>query len=418
MRVLLFGFGSRGDVQPFIALGKGLQAAGYEVAVAAGINFKDWIEREGLGYETIHVDVEAFMNTDIGKEWLGASSHNPQQELKNMRAMTNAIASDVTDDILAMLERHEVFVSGVLTVEAMGAAADKLGKKHVLGLMSPFAPTRSGAAGMQALIQRGNSPLNWLWGYVIEAMMFTVLRAPSDGVRSRLGMRKSTPADFMRAWNRTPTLFGVSPLVVPPPPDWGPQIHTTGYWFLNASDDWQPSPALANFLAAGEKPVYIGFGSMSNRDPEGTLRLLLDGLAKSGQRGVIHSGWAGLKADQLPPNVFMLDTVPHDWLFPRMAAVVHHGGAGTTGAALRAGVPSLIVPHIGDQPYWGRRVRELGVGAAPIPRHKLTSENLAAAIREMVGDKAMRQRAAALGEGIRKEDGIGNAVRAFREIVG
>ncbi|MBK8020035.1 MAG: glycosyltransferase family 1 protein [Chloroflexi bacterium] len=417
MRVLLFGFGSRGDVQPFAALGKGLQRAGYDVTLAAGSNFESWVRSEGLNFDPIQVDVEAMMQTDIGKNWLDGSSHSPQAEVRNMKRMADAAAPGVAADILRMIDQYDAFISGALAVEAMAAATAARGKRHVIGLMSPWAPTRSGAAGMNAPLPRANSLINLGFGYFIESMMSGVLRAPSLAVRSRLNLPAPTRGDFMRAWNRTPALIGISPLVTPPPPDWNDCQAVTGYWFLDAPAGWQPSPALTAFLEAGEPPVYVGFGSMSSRDPEATLRIMLDALVKSGRRGVIHSGWAGLKSEKLPDNVFLLDSAPHDWLFPRMAAVIHHGGAGTTAAGLRAGVPSAIVAHIGDQPYWGRRLHELGVGAPLLRRHLLTADNLVETIRLLTTDRDLRARAAALGERIRAEDGVGNAVRAFEQFM-
>ena len=164
-----------------------------------------------------------------------------------------------------------------------------------------------------------------------------------------------------------PILYGYSPAVIPPPADWGADVHVTGYWFLDPAEDWTPDAALADFLAAGPPPVYVGFGSMSSRNPEETANLILDALARAGQRGIIHAGWNGLQRSDLPGSVMMVDGVPFAWLFPRVAAVVHHGGAGTTSAGLRAGVPSVVVPFFGDQPYWGQRVADLGVGPGADP---------------------------------------------------
>jgi UDP:flavonoid glycosyltransferase YjiC (YdhE family) len=155
--------------------------------------------------------------------------------------------------------------------------------------------------------------------------------------------------------------------------------------------------------------VYVGFGSMASRQPEETAALVLRALAETRQRAVMLSGWAGLRADQLPPSVLMVESVPHDWLFPRVSAVVHHGGAGTTAAGLRAGVPSILIPFFGDQAFWAERVRTLGVGPQPIPRRKLTAEGLAEAIRQAVTDEALRRRAVGLGATIRAEDGVGRA---------
>jgi UDP:flavonoid glycosyltransferase YjiC (YdhE family) len=155
---------------------------------------------------------------------------------------------------------------------------------------------------------------------------------------------------------------------------------------------------------------------MSHRKPEETADLILRAVARTGQRAIILAGWGGLAATDAPDSVFMLDGAPFSWLFPRVAAVVHHGGAGTTAAGLRAGVPSVVIPFFGDQPYWGQRVADLGVGPAPIPRQKLTAERLAQAITAAVGDPAMQQRAAELGARIRAEDGIARAVAVVQQL--
>jgi sterol 3beta-glucosyltransferase len=212
-----------------------------------------------------------------------------------------------------------------------------------------------------------------------------------------------------------PILYGFSPSVIAPPRDWGEHVHVTGYWFLDPPSDWTPPPALVEFLQAGPPPVYIGFGSMSSQRPEETAALVGQALARAGQRAIMLSGWGGLhQADS--DSVFMVDSVPHAWLFPQVAAVVHHGGAGTTAASLRAGVPSIVIPFHGDQPFWGQRVADLGVGPAPIPRRNLTVERLAQAIHRAVTDQPMRQRAADLGAKIRAEDGVARAVALVQQI--
>jgi sterol 3beta-glucosyltransferase len=186
---------------------------------------------------------------------------------------------------------------------------------------------------------------------------------------------------------------------------------------LDEATDWTPPAALSKFLASGTPPVYIGFGSMGSRNPAETANLVLAALDRAGQRGILVSGWGGLSQAHLPDAVHMMESVSHSWLFPRVAAAVHHGGAGTTAAGLRAGVPSIVVPFFGDQLFWGQRVEKLGVGTAPIPRKKLTVENLARAIDQTVTDPVMRQQAANLGAKIQAEDGITNAVRIIESIV-
>lgn len=418
MRVLLIGFGSRGDVQPVVALGKGLQQAGYEVTIGAGLNFQSWVESMGLDFEPFHINMEVYTQSDIGKEWIEGSSRNPYREMQNMKLLAESVAEQVTDDLLQMTQHTDVLISSLLTIDPIAALSKVQNKRHIIGLLSPLAPTRSGSAGMQAILPRSESILNRWWGYFIESMLFTMMKGPANSLRSRIKLSPATRAEYLRTVNHTPTLLGVSPLVTPPPADWDKHIYVTGYWFLNGSTDWQPSSALQAFLAGGEAPVYIGFGSMSNRDPQGTTQLMIDSLQKTGQRGIIHSGWAGLHADNLPSTMFLLDYAPHDWLFPQMKAIVHHGGAGTTAAALRAGIPNTIVAHIGDQPYWGRRVYELGAGAPPLRRHELTVHRLTTLIQKMVSDPIMQKRAAELGQCIRSENGVLNAVQSVNQILG
>jgi UDP:flavonoid glycosyltransferase YjiC (YdhE family) len=212
---------------------------------------------------------------------------------------------------------------------------------------------------------------------------------------------------------RTPVLYGFSQLVAPPPHDWPTEHHVTGYWFLDSPQNWQPPKELAAFLAEGPPPVYIGFGSMTHRSPEESTELILEALHLAGQRGVLLHGWGGMAKTKLPSNVIMVESIPHQWLFPRMAAVAHHGGAGTTAASLRSGVPSIVVPHFADQPYWGERVAALGVGPRPRARARLTAQKLADSIDQALSDQTMRERAAKLGEALRAEDGVGNAVKVI-----
>jgi UDP:flavonoid glycosyltransferase YjiC (YdhE family) len=212
-------------------------------------------------------------------------------------------------------------------------------------------------------------------------------------------------------------LYGYSRHVWPPPGGWDATNHVTGYWFLDAHADWLPPQDLLEFLDAGDPPVYVGFGSMGNRNPAEAAEITLQALQRAGQRGVLAAGWGGLSPAELPESVYMTSSIPHNWLFPRMAAVVHHGGAGTTAAGLRAGIPSIVVPFMGDQPCWGQRVAALGVGPRPIPRRKLTVEALAAAIGQAIHDSQMRQRARQLGENIRDEHGVANAVAIVRKLL-
>ena len=227
----------------------------------------------------------------------------------------------------------------------------------------------------------------------------------------RLPPRSFTASDLWLRGRPVRRMYCYSPHVVPDPADWDGSSAATGYWFLDGPDSWRPPAELVEFLASGPPPVYVGFGSMAGRDPEKTTSVVLAALKDSGQRGVLATGWGGISSSDVPDTMFVLGAAPHDWLFPRMAALVHHGGAGTTGAGLRAGKPTIICPFFGDQPFWGRRVAALGVGPKPIPQRRLTADRLAQAIHLATTDDGMQRRAADLGEKIRAEQGVARAVR-------
>ena len=298
------------------------------------------------------------------------------------------------------------------------ALAEKLRLPLVQAYYIPMTPTRAYASFMLPRLPA------WLGGALNRPSYQLVRQVIWQSFRSADRLPRQQVLDLPPAplagpyrsasTHGCPILYGYSPAVIPPPADWGADVHVTGYWFLDPTPDWSPLPALAAFLEAGPPPVYIGFGSMSSRNPQETADLVVGALARTPQRAIVLSGWSGLYMADLPDTVFMLESVPYDWLFPRVAAVVHHGGAGTTALGLWAGVPSIVIPFLGDQPYWGRRVAEPGVGPAPIPRKRLTAEGLAGAIQRAVSVEAMRQRAAELGARLRAEDGVARAV----EVVG
>jgi UDP:flavonoid glycosyltransferase YjiC (YdhE family) len=245
-----------------------------------------------------------------------------------------------------------------------------------------------------------------------QAVWTTARSSGNNARREILGQRPapwSWPA-ALAPGRLGPLLYGLSPAFLGKPHDWPPAIEVTGFWSLVEETAWTPPPELLRFIERGPAPVYLGFGSMSHRSPEATTRLVLSAIQQSGQRALLHTGWGGLDPGTVPDNVLMIGSVPHAWLFERVAAVVHHGGAGTTAAGVRAGVPSLIVPFHGDQPFWAARVAALGVGPRPIKRQRLTAPALAEAIKRAVSDEPMRRRAAELGALVRAEDGVGQAV--------
>jgi UDP:flavonoid glycosyltransferase YjiC (YdhE family) len=223
------------------------------------------------------------------------------------------------------------------------------------------------------------------------------------------------PARSRAAGRTAVTLYACSPQLVPVPSDWGADVHVTGAWFLD-KPNWQPPEPLADFLAAGKPPVYVGFGSMPGRDAQRMTAIVAEALARTGQRGLLARGAGALGAATLPPHLHPLDEAPHDRLFPLVAAAVHHGGAGTTAAALRAGRPSVICPFFGDQPFWARRVAALGAAPAPLDPARLSADRLAAALAATEAE-SMRAAAERLGELIRREDGVAAAIRVIEAVV-
>lgn len=416
-RLLLIALGTRGDVQPAIALGLGLRDAGFAVTVLAGDDFADWVGAHGLAFVPSGIDMQALMQSPDGIAW--AHARSPFEEIRRMRVLFRRFGVDSGRAILAAAEHVDALV-GAFTADAIGmAAAEKLGKPYVTTALQPLHPTRSGAATSQPILAGRESVLNRWSGRLTEWLLFGVFETAVHAWRRELGLAPCTRRGYFDRLHAVPTLCGFSRHVVPRPRDWPDHKVVTGYWFLDDDGGWAPPADLVDFLAAGPPPVYVGFGSMSDPDGAATGGLILRALRRQGLRAVLAQGWAGLGVGSGPgsgrpaaaaADVFVVPAAPHTWLFPRMAGVVHHGGAGTAAAAFRAGVPQLVIPHFADQPFWGRRTRALGVGAPPIARRDLTEAALARGLGELVGTTALAERAADLGAAIRAEDGVGAAV--------
>jgi UDP:flavonoid glycosyltransferase YjiC (YdhE family) len=362
--------------------------------------------------------MEALMDSEDGRAWV-RHGHQPRAQLRHMGRLLERFASQLVEEAWEACADADAVI-GSFTSDAYALAIAE--KRDIPVLSAPLQPvlvaTRDGRAMVSAPFPDRVSRVNAAFGRaVIETFPWLLYGKHVNAFRRRLGLPSHGLRQDIAARRHLTVLHGVSRHVMPRPADWPGGFHVCGYWFLDEGHDWQPPAALVDFLEAGPPPVGIGFGSMTGHEPAGTTRLLVDAVRQSGQRAVLLAGWAGLGGSSLPPEVLGLAEAPHAWLFPRLAAVVHHGGAGTTAAGLAAGVPSVVVPHFADQFYWGRRVHALGVGPRPLPRHRLTSEGLAVAIRAAVTDQGMRQRAAALGARIREEDGLREAVAIVSQVV-
>ena len=420
MQIAILASGSRGDVQPYVALGKGLQAAGHEIRLVTHEDFRTLVQSHGLAFWPVKGSVQAVAQSPEMRERIEKGRFLAL--LAQMAQAAKQGAIHMAEGSLAACQDVDLIVAGIGGLYTGLALAQKFGIPLLQAHYAPFTPTRTFPAVLfPTLPSWSGGSLNRLSHHLFRQVMWQSFRSADKVARQQvLGL---PPAPFWGPYHAAPirdmpVLYGYSPSVLPPPPDWGASTHVTGYWFLDEAEAWTPPPALVAFLQAGPPPVYVGFGSMAHRRPEETASLVLRSLAQAKQRAILLSGWSGMQEIQTPDSVFVIDSVPHAWLFPRVAAVVHHGGAGTTAAGLRAGVPSIVIPFFGDQPFWGQRVAQLSVGPAPIPRKKLTVERLARAIHRAVTDPEMRQRAAQLGARIRAEDGIARAVAIVEQING
>ena len=418
MRITIFAAGSRGDIQPCVVLGKGLQQAGFDVLLAAPENFAAFVQEHDLVFHPLHGDVQAIMAGETGRQFMEGGSTNPIQSIRAMRKMLEPVALQMAADALEACEDADALIS----LAVFATLAKTLAEIKDLPLIhlepTPVYPTRAFTAPGFPLQKDLGGLYNRLSGQAMLRILWYWYAPFVNRFRSQHDLPLYRGGSFHRILNSAPLLGAYSQKVVPRPADWPANIHISGYLFLDSPAGWEADARLLDFLQAGEPPVYIGFGSMSGSHPEKLAALVLEALAKSGQRGVLLTGWGGMQALDVPESVYVLDSAPHAWLFPRMAAVVHHGGAGTTAEGLRAGVPSIILPFAVDQAFWGKRVQALGVGPEPIPQKKLTAERLAQAIRAAVNQTAMRQRAADLGAAIRAEDGVGEAVSVIQKTLG
>jgi len=418
VRVAILAAGSRGDVQPMVALGVGLQRAGHEVTVCAGDDFEELVTSHGVGFAPAGIRIEELIASPLGVAWLGESSRSPWHELAALRRFVRSTVEEYAGAWLPLVGSADLWVSGMLTVHAADALASVGGGRHVTTQFAPLRPTREGTAGLQPVLPRRSSVLNVPAAQVLQATVASVFAPPGDEVRRELGLRPSGTRGMLGAIRRTPALLAASPLVVPPAPDWYGDPEVTGFWFLDDDPGFVPDGALASWVGeegggshALRRPAYVGFGSMSTGEARHLGELVAAAAREARVRVVLHSGSARLVSHD-DAWVHAVGSVPHGWLLPRMAGVVHHGGAGTTAAALRAGVPQAVVAHIGDQPYWGRRVWELGVAARPMRRHELSVEWLTEVLRGFArGESA--ERAALVGAAIRAEDGVGRAVEVL-----
>ncbi|GAA4008447.1 glycosyltransferase [Allokutzneria multivorans] len=416
MHVLLATAGSRGDVSPYTGLGVRLIAEGHKVTIATHAPFEEMVRACGLDFRALPGDPREALKSEDGQKWSQAKSSaigmfRQMKVLKKEMVRAAGALADVAEE-----EGPDVLLAAPMVSTIAYSVAKGLRVPSAGVFLSPSYPTREFAP----ILSKGGSfgPLgNVLAANAMVRMVGSAYAPASAVVRERYGLPKLSVGQALREQNteKWPVFNGYSRHVIPRPADWREGMEVCGYWWPHVAPGWQPPAELVEFLEAGPPPVFVGFGSMVPGDGEHLGRLAATALRQAGVRGVVQAGWADMSSLQ-DENLITIGDVPHEWLFPRMAAVVHHAGAGTSAAALRAGVPAIPVPVLADQPFWSGTLARLGVATPPVPMSTITADRLGAAVHAAVTDPRFRERATALSALINAEDGAAPVVEFLKRL--
>jgi sterol 3beta-glucosyltransferase len=404
MKITILTYGSRGDVQPFIPLSLGLMMRGHSVRLVAPARFATLVEERGIHFLPLAGDPE-----DLSRRFNDAG-YNFIRIFRELMNHAVNIGADVFRQTEAACRDADLIIHTF--AHAVGghtlAREKNIPDVHIQGFPM-FTPT--GDYPNVTMPDWKLRPLNRFTHQFSQKLMWWGARSGFEQVRRKAGFARQklySPFDEDPVRPPTPILCAWSPSVLPPSSDWNPNVHVTGYFFFDSDHSYQPSSSLQRFLDTGNAPICISFGSMINREAEQIDIVIRNALQGLGQRGIILSGWN--EVSRPPSNELLyLEAASHDWLLPRCRMVIHHGGAGTTSAGLRAGIPNIVVPHTADQPFWGNRVHAIGAGPKPIPVRKLSVKNLTKAISAAEAEST-RKRAQAISQALSGEDGVGKAV--------
>lgn len=403
MRIAIPTIGTRGDVQPFIALAQSLVSTGHAVTLGSHPLMRELVETHGVVFAPMGPDI------DLGRE-VAAIRHkarNPVSGLIQAMRFGFDMLERSHEDILVLCRGADLVV--VPTAVAAGKnEAELLNLPYLSVTLMPWAIPWDDP--QRPLLKR------MAYG-AIDGLVALITTLPLNRIRKRQGLPPVGKEGFT---SPRLNLVPVSPAVYPPNPLWEQRHRIVGYWFAEAPRGWQPSADLLAFLSSGEPPLLVSLGAMSLGDEDAleSAALFVDAIRQAGVRAIVQGWGAGVRQLDLPSNICACGALPHSWLLPHCAGIVHHGGYGTTTAGLRAGIPALVIPHIADQFYWGKQVQNLGVGPPFISRPKLTRDGLASALKELVENEHLHAAASALGEKIRLEDGLGNALKLIEETFG
>jgi sterol 3beta-glucosyltransferase len=407
MKLIVVTYGTEGDARPFAALCRGLMDAGHEARLLADAATLGSAQALGVPTTPLAGDIRGTISSDRPIAGVVASGGGFKNTARALAKIANENAESWLRTIIEAGERCDAILVAGLAAFVGLSAAEYLGVKGIGSGMIPITPT---AAFPSPFLPPRWVPrlLNRASHGFVNAMLWKAFRDKTNAARA---MFKLPPREAV--WTGHPMVYGVSPTLLPRPTDWPENVHLCGQW-LTRNPKWMPPQALSNFLAAGEPPIYIGFGSMTGFDSAHLLDALIE--AMNGRRALFYPGWSGIDPKALPENFLAVGDTPHDWLFPRTAAVIHHGGSGTSHSAACAGVPSIVTPFAGDQFFWAERLRLAGVAPAAVDGRRPKTEAFASAL-EFAATPRVRNHARVLGETMRAESGVADAVAALERIV-
>lgn len=408
MKIVTVTVGTRGDVQPYIAVARALMDRGHEVTIAASEEHESLVRRYGVGFRAVGVSFRDLLRTDLGRAWL-SSADSPSKYARYAKELFVPLVRRYCEEVDDAVEGADGVAFYMLAGWAMHAA-ERRGLPCVALAPWPMVPTGElPPLGAPWLVRAPPFVRRWA-GHAFARLAFGAVNAEHLAHRARVGLPAYRAQDPIHAVleARIPTVGLFSEQVIPRPKDWAVRHAVAGYAFT-PDVAYEPPAALARFLEEGDSPIYLGFGSMTGFEPAELASLATRAARLAGVRAVVATGWADLPVEP-SDDVHVLDEIPHDWLFPRVAAVVHHGGAGTFAEGLRAGKPTVIAAFFGDQPFWGLMNHRLGTGPRALLRKTITAESLAGAIRAALAGPH-RARADAVGARIRAEDGASRAAQ-------
>ncbi|EYU17976.1 hypothetical protein ABFS82_14G210200 [Erythranthe guttata] len=414
LQIVILIVGTRGDVQPFVAIGKKLQDYGHRVRLATHSNFKEFVLTSGLEFYPLGGDPKILAGFMVkNKGFLPSGPSEIPIQRNQMKEIINSL--------LPACKEPDIESGIPFKADAILANPPTYGHTHLAEALKipvhifftmPWTPTSEFAHPLSRVKQPAGYRLSY---QIVDSLIWLGIRDMINDLRKK--KLKLRPVTYLSGSQGSelniPHGYIWSPHLVPKPKDWGPKVDVVGFCFLDLATNYEPPEPLLNWLKAGPKPIYIGFGSLPVQEPQKMTQIIVDALEITKQRGIINKGWGGLgDLAEEKESVYLLDNCPHDWLFLQCSAVVHHGGAGTTAAGLKAACPTTIIPFFGDQPFWGERVHARGVGPPPIPVDEFSLQKLVDAINFML-DPTVKERAVELAKAMEDEDGVTGAVKAF-----